>query len=146
MSLPKATILLVDDNQELLDTYADLLPLLGYQVLTAPDGAAGLEVFEQSPRRPDCVVIDVRMPELDGYQLVRLFRGDPSTDQTPLVILTAMTQEVDQLRGLLSGADFYLTKPVSPETLIATIEQAIHLDAAQRLARMKELDGTMPPE
>jgi two-component system, OmpR family, alkaline phosphatase synthesis response regulator PhoP len=141
----KATILLVDDNLELLETYADLLPLLGYRVLTAPDGVAGLEVFEQSTPRPDCVIIDVRMPEIDGYQLVRLFRGDPNTAQTPLVILTAMTQEVDQLRGLFSGADFYLTKPVPPETLIATIEQAIQLDSSQRLARLREMSTDFPP-
>ena len=146
MSPTKATVLIVDDNQELLDTYTELLPVLGYQVLTAADGYQGLAVFEQSNPRPDCLIIDVRMPEVDGYQLVRIFRGDSSTAQTPLIILTAMARDDDQFRGRASGADFYLTKPVSPEVLIATIEQALQIDAVQRKAQMQELYDALPPE
>lgn len=142
----KATILIVDDNQELLDTYTALLPILGYRVLTAPDGYRGLEVFEQSQPPPDCVIIDVRMPEIDGYQLVRIFRGDPSTAQTPLIILTAMARDTDQYIGMASGADFYLTKPILPETLIATIDEALQLQVEQRQAHMRQLYDALPPE
>ena len=140
------TVLIVDDNQDLLATYTALLPILGYHVLTAADGYQGLEVFEESDPRPNCVIIDVRMPEVDGYQLVRLFRGDPNTAQTPLIILTAMAQDNDKYMGLASGADFYLTKPIAPETLIATIEQAIQIDAVQRQAHMQQLYDATPPE
>jgi len=132
------TILVVDDHPQLLDLVKRSLELLGhYQVFTAGDGAQGLERYVEI--RPDCVVIDVKMPGVDGYQLVRAIRGDPETARTPLVILSAMAQEKDQLGGLLAGADVYLLKPVEPPDLVAAIDRAIALSEEERHQRLKKL-------
>jgi len=128
------TVLIVDDNPQLRDFVADSLAELGgFRVVTAADGDEGLARYYDG--RPDCVVIDVRMPGLDGYQLVRALRGDPDSAQTPLVILTAMTQDRERFAGLAVGADQYLLKPVMPLDLVAAIQQAIRLTEEERLRR-----------
>jgi CheY-like chemotaxis protein len=132
------TVLMVDDNQELLDIFADLLTARGhYRVETATDGALALE--RCMAVRPDCLVIDVRMPQLDGYQLVRALRGDPATAHIPLIILSAMAQDRDKQIGMLSGVDRYLVKPVTPTELIAVIQDVMKVDAAARTLRMQHL-------
>lgn len=132
------TVLIVDDNPELLEFITDALRELGdFAVVTAGDGVEALSCFEAA--RPDCLVIDVRMPRLNGYQLVRALRGDPTSASTPLVMLSAMAQDRDQLAGLLAGADQYLLKPVDPLVLVEAIERAIRLGAEERAARMLRL-------
>lgn len=129
------TVLIVDDNHDLLLLITEALTLLGsYTVITADNGDDGLA--RAIELRPDCVVIDVRMPGLDGYQLVRALRGDPQTAALPLVILTALTQDHYRFAGLLSGADRYLTKPIKPDELVTAIQESIHLSEAERTARM----------
>ncbi len=128
------TVLIVDDNPELLTLYERAFRDLGgdLQVIVATDGAQGLERFFDTQPHPACVVIDVKMPQLDGNQLVRALRGDPQTAEVPLIILTAMAQDDDRMRGLASGADVYLTKPVMPHDLIVAIQQAIAISSEQR--------------
>lgn len=93
------TVLIVDDNPLLLEFMQDVLQEMGdFNVVTASNGIEGLEQFYQA--RPDCAVIDVKMPGLTGYQLVRALRGDPETAQTPLVLLTALAQDSEQFAGL----------------------------------------------
>lgn len=125
------TVLLVEDNAELLELLTLSLPVLGpFRVFGAPDGVAGLMQFEEL--RPDCAIIDVRMPELSGYQLVRILRGDPETATTPLIILTALTQERDQFAGLASGADLFLTKPMLPSDLAQAIRRVMARTPVER--------------
>ena len=132
------TVLIVDDNRDLLDLISQSLTLLGsYTVLTAADGVAGLELA--LARRPDCVVIDIKMPGLDGFQLVRALRGDPATAAIPLVMLTALPQDKYRLGGLMAGADQHLTKPIKPADLVAAIQAAISLSATDRARRMEAL-------
>jgi DNA-binding response OmpR family regulator len=131
-------VLIVDDNPQLVGFIADALQELGdFQVATATDGAQGLERYYVV--RPDCMVIDVRMPGLDGYQLVRALRGDAETAHVPLILLTALAQDMDRFAGLVSGADDYLVKPVKPQDLIAAIERAIALGEEARRQRMRQL-------
>src|SRR5215813_12969924 len=133
-----ATLLLVDDNTELLDMLTLALKTLGnYIIERATDGVGGLE--QAVSIRPDCIVIDILMPGLDGYQLVRALRGDPETADIPLVILTAVAQDKGQFSGFAAGADQYLTKPASPQSLIAAIQQAMTLDQQQRTRRLRVL-------
>src|ERR1051326_6436284 len=107
------TVLIVDDNPLLLQFMQDALQELGdFNVVTATNGIDGLEQYYLI--HPACVVIDVKMPGLNGYQLVRALRGDPETSQTPLILLTALAQDMEQLAGLAAGADQYLRKPVEP--------------------------------
>jgi CheY-like chemotaxis protein len=138
-------VLIVDDNDELLKSLRFALSALGpFQIVTAADGAEGLErVYET---RPHCIVIDVKMPGVDGLQLARALRGDPETAAIPLVILSALIQEKDQTAGMLAGADQYLTKPTKPQELVEAILQAIRLSEDERLRRLQALatqeDGT----
>ena len=132
------TVLVVDDSADLRALVAESLRKLGgFSVVTAEDGAIGLEQYFAV--RPACVVIDVKMPGLDGYQLVRALRGDPNSSSTPLVILSAMVQERDRLAGLLSGVDEYLLKPVSPLELVRTVQQVIERGEADRERRVQAL-------
>lgn len=132
----RATVLVVDDNTDLLHLMTAGLSRQ-FNVVTAEDGAVGLARYFEA--RPDCVVIDVKMPALDGYQFVRALRGDPSSAQTPLVILTAMGQEDDRMGGLVAGVDIYLVKPALPSEIIAAIHEALRLSAAERLRRLNAL-------
>jgi CheY-like chemotaxis protein len=128
------TILVVDDNPDLLFLVAESLRELGnFSVLTARDGVEGLQRYYEV--HPACVIIDVKMPGLDGYQLVRALRGDPETSATPLIILSALIQEHEQLAGMLAGADRYLVKPVAPADLVAVIEQVLAESAELRQER-----------
>src|SRR5262249_56166847 len=131
-------VLVVDDDPYLLATLAEGLTLRGqFEVVVASDGVTGLQRFFE--KRPVCVVVDVRMPGLNGYQFVRALRGDPATAQTPLVILSALVQEHEQLAGLLSQPAPYLIKPVKIADLVQTIERAVKLAAEERHRALQDL-------
>lgn len=131
-------VLVIDDDPALLTALAEGLELVGgYDVVAASDGASGLEHF--FTLHPDCVVVDVRMPGLNGYQFVRALRGDPETAQTPIIVLSALVQDHEQLAGLLTGADAYLTKPIKIAALVQVIDEAIILTSDQRALQMRRL-------
>lgn len=132
------TVLIVDDNLELLEVLSEGLELAGpFTVITACDGAQGLEQCVRY--HPDCLVIDVKMPELNGYQLVRLLRGDPETAEIPLILLTALAQDYERFAGLAAGTDRYLIKPVTPRELAAAIREVLALSAQERERRYARL-------
>lgn len=134
-------VLVIDDNPTIVELIKYAVNLQGtYQVIVAYDGVQGLEVIYKE--NPDCVIIDVKMPRMDGYQLVRCLRGDPRTENTPLIILSAMTRDEDQMTGLLSGADEYLTKPFKPTALNAAIERVLKLTPDERQRRTDYWDQT----
>jgi CheY-like chemotaxis protein len=137
-------VLLVDDQQEITGVFAELLRDVGQlEVHTAEDGAAALDVFYAI--RPDCVVVDVKMPELTGDQFIRIIRGDPETADTPLVIHSALAQGHEIFAGLAAGADIYLTKPVTPTELLGAIRQGVLVSQQQRDQRMHDLATQDPP-
>ncbi len=132
------TVLIVDDNEELIASLSFALrTLTRFHIEVATDGAQGLA--KAIALQPDCMVVDVRMPEVDGLQLVRALRGDPTTANIPLVILSALVQDSDQALGMYAGADQYLTKPAKPQAVIAAIQRAIELTADERIRRLREL-------
>src|SRR5262249_33782681 len=137
------TVLLVDDNVALLDLLTNSLRYIGgFRVLNAPDGAIGLEMAINE--RPHCIVIDVVMPGIDGFQLAHVLRGDPETAEIPLVMLTRLAQEENRMAGVLSCADRYLVKPVKIADLIEAIQAAIatsHAERERRLRRLAEEEG-----
>jgi len=130
-------VLLIDDDPVLLQTLTDALDLYGFQTLTAATGAEGLE--QVIAHEPACVVVDIRMPGINGYQFVRALRGDPSTAAIPIVILSALAQEHEQLAGMLTGADAYLLKPVGISELVTVITEAISSSAEAREQRRRRL-------
>ena len=131
------TVLIVDDDPDLLQLLIDGLGLVGhFNVMSAEDGEQGLERFFES--KPDCVIIDVVMPGLNGIQLVQALRGDPDSATTPLIMLTAMAQDRDKFAGLAVGADQYLIKPVTPRSLIAAVHQAVTINDADRRQQVRK--------
>lgn len=125
------TILVVDDQPELLSGLQLTLEFAGYQVLTATDGHLALETLRSAP--VDLVLADIAMPQLNGYQLYEHLRADMALVRIPFVFLTARAMESDIRYGKMLGVDDYLTKPVKPEDLLTTV--------AGRLRRARDLAG-----
>jgi two-component system alkaline phosphatase synthesis response regulator PhoP len=112
------TILVVDDEKDIVEMLKYNLQKEGYHVLVALDGKRALEM---SLKLPDLILLDVMLPELDGWEVARRVRGDKKTNQIPIVFLTARTNEVDEVVGLELGADDYIVKPISLPKLMARI-------------------------
>ena len=117
-----STILIVDDEQDILELLKYNLEKEGYRVLTAQNGKEALKSVKQ---RPNLVVLDIMMPELDGWEVCKAIRRDPATAKTPVVFLTARDSEVDEVVGLELGADDYITKPVKVRTFLARVKRAL---------------------
>lgn len=131
-------VLVVDDNPTIVALVRHAITMYGnYEVIVAYDGAQGIEQFYNE--HPDCVIVDVHMPRMDGYQMVRCIRGDGVSAHTPMIILTAMNEENDQLTGILSGVDEYLAKPFKPSALYATLERVMRITPEEREQRIHRL-------
>ncbi len=136
MGESRSLILIVDDNLDLLELLQE--GLSGhFSLLIAQDGIEGLTKAVEM--HPDCAIIDIKMPGLDGFQLVRALRGDPTTKDMPLIMLTAMPEEQGRWPGLASGTDRYLTKPVLPSELIQAIHDVLAVSQRERAERMTRL-------
>ena len=122
-------ILVVDDDAELRGLVAFALRQAGYFALEAPDGQVALELFARE--RPALVVLDVNMPRLDGFEVLRRIRAGDLGPRTPVMMLTVRTAEEDQVRGLDLGADDYLGKPFSPRTLLARVRALLRRAGAE---------------
>ena len=142
---PQVTkVLVIDDDPSLLTTLSESLDILGgFQVATATDGAQGLEQVEIV--QPDCIIVDIRMPGLNGYQFVRALRGDSATAAISIIVLSALVQDNEQFAGMLTGADAYLLKPVKIADLVSQITHLMWIPPATRAARRRlALDPTIP--
>jgi two-component system alkaline phosphatase synthesis response regulator PhoP len=116
------TILVVDDERDILELLQYNLEKEGYRVLTAHNGREGLRL---AARHPNLVILDVMMPEMDGWEVCKSLRANPTLANTPVIFLTARDHEVDEVLGLELGADDYITKPVKVRTLIARVKRAL---------------------
>jgi DNA-binding NarL/FixJ family response regulator len=112
-------LLVVDDDPGLLRAVAETLRAEGYEVTTARRGAEALTRIAES--LPDLIVSDIRMPGMDGYELVRNLRASARTKLIPLIFLTAKDETADRIAGFRSGVDAYLTKPFEPDELVAVV-------------------------
>jgi CheY-like chemotaxis protein len=121
-------VLIVDDNRDAANSLATLARFWGYDVRTAYDGAAGLEAA--GTFRPDCLVLDIGLPRLDGYRLARHVREHPALSRAKLVALTAYSSDEHRRRAQEAGFDYYLIKPADPDTmedLLKMLEHALEL-------------------
>jgi DNA-binding response OmpR family regulator len=114
------TILVVDDEPKIVQLARDYLEKAGFAVVTAHDGTAALATARA--RRPDLVVLDLGLPELDGLDVARVLRAESGV---PIVMLTGRSEESDKLVGLEIGADDYVTKPFSPKELVARVRAVL---------------------
>ena len=113
-------ILIIDDDLDTLRLVGLMLQTQGYQISAASDGEQGLgKAFEE---RPDLILLDVMMPDMDGYEVARRLRSNPATSATPILMFTAKTQLDDKVAGFEVGADDYLTKPTHPTELQAHVK------------------------
>jgi DNA-binding response OmpR family regulator len=125
-----AKILIVDDNLHSLKLVGVMLQRRGYTIVAARGGAQGLAKAESD--KPDLVILDVMMPDIDGFEVCRKLRSQPSTSHIPIVMLTARTLARDKLDGIRVGVDDYLTKPIHPGDLAARVEAVLQRSARQR--------------
>ena len=105
-----ALIVAIDDDETIRELIAAALRFEGYKVLQANNGAAGLAMVRA--HRPDLVVSDVNMPEMDGFAMLHALRADPLIQATPVILLTSLQEREHVRSGMTSGADDYLTKPI----------------------------------
>lgn len=129
MSANLATILIVDDTPENLSVLGELLQPT-YRVRAANSGRRALQIARGTPR-PDLILLDVMMPEMDGYDVLAELRADPDTHQIPVIFVTAMDGTADEERGLECGAVDYITKPIRPGIVLARVRAQLELKAAR---------------
>jgi len=114
-----AKILIVDDNPNALKLVGYALHREGFEVTVAQSGPEALAKAEATP--PDLVILDIMMPDMDGFEVCRRLRAMPRTARTPVIMLTAKSQVEDRVMGFQAGADDYVTKPVLPAELVARV-------------------------
>lgn len=117
------TILIIEDDTVLRETTAEILELENYKVITAANGKRGIELAKIII--PDIIVCDIMMPEIDGYDVLKLLSEDEKTKRIPFIFMSAKTEIKDIRKGMDLGADDYLTKPVNDELLISAIESRL---------------------
>ena len=122
-----AKILLVNDDLQSLKLVGVMLQRRGYTIVAACGGAQGLAKAESD--RPDLVILDVMMPDIDGLEVCRKLRSQPSTSHIPIIMFTARTLIRDKLDGIQAGVDDYLTKPIHPNDLAARVEAVLQHSA-----------------
>jgi len=119
--MPK--ILVIEDDESSRKILKLRLEAAGHNVLEAENGIFGLSMAKEF--RPDLIFLDIMMPKMDGWQVCRALKADAQTSKIPVVILTALTEQVDALRGMEVGADEYITKPWDITRLLETVAQLV---------------------
>lgn len=132
-------ILLIEDNKDVRENTADILELANYIVATAENGKIGVQKAKQF--KPDLIVCDIMMPELDGYDVLRSLGGDGLTASIPFIFLTAKTDRADMRLGMNLGADDYLTKPFEENELLEAISSRLRKNEFMKKEISKNLNG-----
>ncbi len=125
--MAKAAILVVEDDPEIRELLGYSLAKEGWSLAMASDGEEGLRLLSAS--RPDCVVLDIMLPGMDGLELLRRIKAEPTNRRLPVIMTTAKGEDADVVAGLELGADDYVVKPYSPRVLAARIRAALRRGA-----------------
>ena len=133
------TILVVDDESRMRKLIKDFLTQKGFSIVEAEDGEKALEVFEENKSKINLILLDVMMPKLDGWSVLRQIR---QTSKVPIIMLTARGEEQDELFGFELGVDEYISKPFSPKILVARVE-AILKRVQGDTSEVKDYGGIM---
>jgi DNA-binding response OmpR family regulator len=126
---PKAVIMVVDDDIDSLKLIGLMIQRIGYEVITANSGSMALA--KAYKEQPDLIIMDVMMPDMDGYEVVKQLRAQVETTHIPVIMLTAKSLVDDKVKGFEAGADEYLTKPTSPPELASRLEAILARDQSQ---------------
>jgi len=118
-------ILAVDDNKQNLEILRKTLTTAAYEIITANDGPTALSVIESAP--PDLVLLDVMMPGMSGYEVCERIRANQATRLLPVVMLTALSDVADRIRGIETGADDFLSKPFNREELLTRVKSLLRI-------------------
>jgi DNA-binding response OmpR family regulator len=121
--IQKTTILIVDDEPDIRSILDILLTSKGYSTLQADSGKAALDLVAR--HHPDLVLLDIIMPDMDGYQVARQLREDPETREMPIIMISARNEDIDEVLGLELGADDYIRKPFEPILVLARVKACL---------------------
>jgi len=129
-------ILVVDDDRDIVRLVRSYLEKAGYQILTAYDGETALKILKAE--KPQLLILDLMLPDKDGWDVARLVRSDPQIAATPIIMLTARVEDTDKIVGLEIGADDYITKPFNPREVVARVRALLRRSHLQQ--------GSPPPK
>ena len=118
--MPDYTVLIVEDNPKNMKLMRDLMRMQGYQTLEAPDGPAGLEAARQ--HRPDLILMDIQLPQMDGYEVTRRLKAQEETKQIPVIAVTSFAMKGEEDRAREAGCDAYVSKPIDIRKLVETVQ------------------------
>jgi len=141
-----ARVLCIEDEPEMIELIRLILSRAGYEVLGAESGSEGLELL--SEEKVDLILLDLMMPEMDGWEVYQRLKANEHTRDIPVIIVTAKAQRIDRVLGLyIVGADDYITKPFSPQELVRSIEQILrkHAQANETGGGETDPDLDAPP-
>jgi two-component system, OmpR family, alkaline phosphatase synthesis response regulator PhoP len=130
MKMMKQRILVVDDDKEVVRLMRAYLERAGYEVLVAYDGETAVHNLRRE--KPDLLLLDLMLPDRDGWDITRLVRGDPAMAHIPIIMLTARVEDTDKIIGLEIGADDYVTKPYSPREVVARVRARLRSQGARQ--------------
>ncbi|MDC7224405.1 MAG: response regulator transcription factor [Spirochaetales bacterium] len=119
----KEKLLVVEDEVDIRELISFNLEMCGYEVIRASDGMEGWE--KARSENPDLIVLDLMLPGIDGFEVCKRLRGEKSTQNIPIIMLTARSEEENMVKGLELGADDYVTKPFSPRVLVARVKAVL---------------------
>jgi two-component system, OmpR family, response regulator VicR len=117
-------VVCIEDEPEMIDLVKLILSRKGFQVVGALGGREGLEAIQQ--QKPDLVLLDLMMPDMDGWEVYQKMKADDATKAIPVIVVTAKAQSIDKVLGLhIAKVDDYITKPFGPQELLESVEQVL---------------------
>ena len=127
-------VLCIEDHPEMIELIRLILGRKGFDVVGAAGGQKGLQALEENP--PDLVLLDLMMPDMDGWEVYRQMRASARLNAIPVIAVTAKAQEIDRVLGLhIAGMDDFITKPFGPDDLVASVERVLGASASPNTGR-----------
>ena len=127
MAEEKKKVVCIEDEREMIDLIKLILERKGFEVLGAVGGEEGLEVIRRE--RPDLILLDLMMPEVDGWEVFRQMRADEQLKDIPVIVVTAKAQSIDKVLGLhIAKVDDYVTKPFGPQELLKSVNKVLAME------------------
>ncbi|MES2645616.1 MAG: response regulator [Bacteroidota bacterium] len=136
----KARVLIADDEPDILEIVGYNLEKEGYEVMTANDGQQALDLAKS--QKPDLIILDIMMPYKTGAEVCKVLRSNPEFNETLIIMLTAMNDEASHIKGLDSGADDYISKPISPKVLVSRVNailRRVNKEDGQKIIKLDNI-------